>query len=197
MALSWPNTPSTELGGKSVRCSLALSGGGLKDVKGCASSEPTCPPPRALQPAWFASCLESESPGLLRASRALGGRKGRRSPQHQVWRSRPPSSSAVLSALTRPGLLCPPAVPWAEGAVLQMQPAPPAPDSSPTPNALPGGRAPTAPRLTSCLPAPFLASSQHPSSSQPFSHPSSSHFHSLAHYRPSLPGLSGAAVPPD
>lgn len=37
--------------------------------------EPTCPPPSAHQPAWFA-LVESDCPGLLLASRALGGKRG-------------------------------------------------------------------------------------------------------------------------
>lgn len=45
-----------------------------------------------------------------------GGRRCR-SPQHQVWHSGPPSSHAVLTALTHPSLLCPPLDPYVEGAV--------------------------------------------------------------------------------
>lgn len=78
----------------------------------------------------------------------------------------------------------------------QRQPAPPAPDSSPTPNALPGFAGPPwfffFPPVSRLL---FLPPLSTPAPSQAFSHPSSSHFHYLAHYRPSLHRLSGGAVP--
>lgn len=76
-------SPLNRVRKKSVRCCLALSSGGLKDVEGCASLEPTCPPSRALQPAGVAPCPESDCPGLLLASMALVGER----------HSRPPSSS--------------------------------------------------------------------------------------------------------
>lgn len=118
------------------------------------------------------------------------------SPQYQVWHSRPPSSSAVLTALTHPRLLCPPSVPCVEGAVPSN--AAGAPSSGQLSNSERSPRVcrtPMVPLLTSCLPAPFLAPLSTPAPSQPFFHPSSSHFHYLAHYRPSLHRLSGGAVP--
>lgn len=69
----------------------------------------------------------------------------------------------------------------------QMQPAPPAPDSYPTPNALPGFAGPPwflfLPPVSPLL---FLPPLSTPAPSQPFSHPSSSHFHYLAHYPQAL-----------
>lgn len=130
------------------------------------SLEPTCPPPRAHQPARFALCLESDCPGLLLASRALGGKREESQSPTPSLALRTPSSNAVLTAVTHPRLLCPPSVPYEEGAV------PPNPACAPSSGQLPNSersprvcRTPVAPLVTSCLPALFLASSQHPSSS--------------------------------
>lgn len=100
--------------------------------------EPTCLPPRALQPARFAPCLESDFPGLPLASRALGGKTGVTVPSTKSGTPDPrlPAPSSLRSLTL--GYCAHHQSPVWRALFPQMQPAPPAPDSYPTPNALPG-----------------------------------------------------------
>lgn len=186
-------TPLEKSQEKSVRCCLALPSGGLKDVKGCASLKPTCPLPRALPPARVASCLESDSPRLLLASRALGGRRRSCSLRHQVQYSRPWSSHAVLTALIHPGLLCPSAAPYVEGAVPQNPASAPCsgqlPNSGCFPRACRTPVAPLPPSSFSCLfPAPQLLANRFPT------HP---HILSLPRPLPTVSRGSQVVLSPD
>lgn len=156
---------------KSIHGSLALSSGGQKDAEGCASLEPTCPPPRARPPAGVVPSLESGRPRLFLASEALGvaggrGERGTRDP-------------GLPHFLTPGKPLCPPAAPRVKGAFPRIQSALSAPHSCPSLNALPALSGPPRPlSLAQLLPWLPLRTPV-PSPQSP--HPPPSHFRHLAH----------------